>query len=440
MSSTGVRLNDMEVPEAAVTASIPALTYRPRVIDAELGLALEAAGGVLIEGARGSGKTESARQIAKSEVRLDTDMQARNAGLIAPEVLLEGDNPRLIDEWQLVPEIWNQVRRRIDDTGGRAGLFILTGSAEARDDATRHSGAGRIVRLTMRPMSLTEMGYSSGAVSLAGLLDGETPHAGDQGLGIREIAEIIAVGGWPALQARTVDQALTAVRSYLTESARVDLRRIDGPRHEPQRVAKVLRSLARFTACAIGNKPIADDASDPDDPISRQAVSQYLSALAGIFVLEDLPAWAPTLRATDRVRKKPKHHFVDPSIAVAALRADPDRLVREVDTLGLLFESLVVRDLRVYAQAMSASVMHFQEQRIEADAIVECPDGRWAAFEMKLGLSHVEAGVESLLALRRRLAGNRQGEPASLNVITGWGYAYQRPDGVNVIPVSALAP
>jgi predicted AAA+ superfamily ATPase len=146
------------------------------------------------------------------------------------------------------------------------------------------------------------------------------------------------------------------------------------------------------------------------------------------------------LRATDRVRKKPKRHFVDPSIAVAALRADPDRLVREVDTLGLLFESLVVRDLRVYAQAMGASVLHYQEQRIEADAVVECPDGRWAAFEMKLGPSQVQAGVDSLLALQRRVTGNRQGEPASLNVITGWGYAYQRPDGVNIIPIGALAP
>ena len=423
-----------------MTTPLPPVSYRPRIIDAELDLALHATGGVLIEGARGCGKTETARQKAKSEVRLDTDLQARAAGLVAPEVLLDGDNPRLIDEWQLVPEVWNQVRRRIDDTGGQAGLFILTGSAEARDDATRHSGAGRILRLTMRPMSLAEMGYSSGAVSLAGLLRGEVPHAGDQGLGIREIAEIVAVGGWPASQTKTVNQALAAVRGYLTESARVDLRRIEGPQHEPERVARVLRSLARYMACAIGDRPIADDASDSDDPISRQTVSGYLSALRRIFVLEDLPAWAPTLRATDRVRKKPKHHFVDPSLAVAALRADPDRLVLEVDTLGLLFESLVIRDLRVYAQAMDASVLHYQEQRIEADAIVECPDGRWAAFEMKLGPSQVEAGVESLLALRRRVAGNRQGEPVSLNVITGWGYAYRRPDGVNIIPLAALAP
>jgi predicted AAA+ superfamily ATPase len=420
--------------------SLPSVAYRPRVIDAELDLALHATGAVLIEGARGCGKTETARQTAKSEVRLDTDLQARAAGLVAPEVLLDGDNPRLIDEWQVVPEVWNQVRRSVDDSGGRAGLFILTGSAEGRDDATRHSGAGRILRLTMRPMSLAEMGYSSGAASLAGLLRGESPRAGDQGMGIKEIAEIIAVGGWPALQTKTVNQALTAVRSYLTESARVDLRRIEGPRHDPERVARVLRSVARYTACAIGDKPIADDASVSDDPISRQTVSEYLSALARIFVLEDLPAWAPTLRATDRVRKKPKRHFVDPSIAVAALRADPDRLVREVDTLGLLFESLVVRDLRVYAQAMGASVLHYQEQRIEADAVVECPDGRWAAFEMKLGPSQVQAGVDSLLALQRRVTGNRQGEPASLNVITGWGYAYQRPDGVNIIPIGALAP
>ncbi len=420
--------------------ALPASDYRPRVADAEIDNALRASGGVLIVGARGCGKTEAARQQAKSEVLLDTNLQARAAGLVAPDVLLDGDHPRLIDEWHLVPEVWNQARRRIDDAHGKPGLFILTGSAEAKDDETRHSGAGRIIRLTMRPMTLAEMGYSSGAVSLAALLRGVPARAGDQGLGIREIADIIAVGGWPVVQSKPVNQALTAVRGYLKESARVDLRRLDGPNHEPERVMRVLRSLARHTASAIGDKPVAQDASDPGDPISRQTVNEYLSALTRIFVLEDLPAWAPTLRATDRVRKTPKHHFVDPSLAVAALRADPDRLVHEVDTLGLLFESLAVRDLRVYAQSMDASVMYYQEQRIEADAIVECPDGRWAAFEMKLGPSQVDDGAASLLALRRRVAGNRQGEPASLNVITGWGYAYQRADGVNVVPIGSLAP
>lgn len=421
-------------------ASLSAVAYRPRIVDSELNEALSASGGVLIEGARGCGKTMTARQKAQSQVLLDTNLQARSAGLIAPEVLLDGENPRLIDEWQLVPEVWNQVRRRIDDVGGDPGLFILTGSAERRDDGTRHSGAGRIIRLMMRPMSLAESGHSSGAVSLVGLMRGEPPRAADPGLDIRDLAQAIAIGGWPALQTRTIDQALIAVRSYLTESARVDLKRADGPQHDPERVAKVLRSLARYSASAVGDKLIAADASNPDDPISRQTAAEYMSALSRIFVLEDLPAWAPTLRATDRIRKKPKHHFVDPSIAVAALRADPDRLLLEPDTLGLLFESLVVRDLRVYAQAMNASVLHYQEQRIEVDAIVECSNGRWAAFEAKLGPSQVETGVESLLALQRRVAGNRQGEPMSLTVVTGWGYAYQRPDGVNIVPIVALAP
>lgn len=420
--------------------SQPPIEYRPRIVDAELDQALAAAGGVMIEGARASGKTETARQKANSEVRLDTDLQARAAGLVAPEVLLAGQRPRLIDEWQLVPEIWNQVRRHIDDSGGVAGQFILTGSAEPRGDATRHSGAGRILRLMMRPMSLAEMGYSSGDVSLSALLRGETPRSHDQGLGIRQIAEIIAVGGWPALQTRGVDEALTSVRGYLMESTRVDLQRLDGPRHDPARVERVLRSLARFIASAAADQVIAADASDAHDPLSRQSVRRYLDALTRIFIVEDLPAWAPTLRARARLRKKPKHHFVDPSIAVAALKADPDRLVRDVDTLGLLFESLAVRDLRIYAQAMSASVLHYHDERIEVDAIVECSDGRWAAFEMKLGPSQVEDGARSLKALGRRVVGNVQGEPMSLNVVTGWGYAYQRPDGVNVVPITALAP
>lgn len=366
--------------------------------------------------------------------------QARAAGLLDPGLLLDGERPRLIDEWQLVPDVWNHVRRAVDGTGGSGGSFILAGSAEAREDRTRHSGALRFLRLLMRPMSLSELGYSSGDISLAGLLRGEPVRAPDPGIDIRTIADVVTVGGWPALGDRTVNQALLIVNGYLKETARVDLRRLDGPRHDPENVLRVLRSLSRNVATTIRSQAIARDVSAGDGPIDRETVKAYLDALVRIFVLEDLPAWSPTLRASARARTSPKRHLVDPSLAVAAMGADPDRLLREVDTLGLLFESLVVRDLRVYAQAMDASVMHFVDQRIEADAIVECRDGRWAAFEIKLGPSLIDQGAASLLALRRRLEGSRQGAPASLNVITGWGFGYRRPDGVNVIPIGAFAP
>lgn len=414
--------------------------YLPRIADAELAAALRASGAVLIEGARGCGKTETALRRSASRVLLDVDDAAREAGLLDASLLLQGDRPRLIDEWQLVPQVWNQVRRAVDVSGGRPGSFILTGSTEAREDHTRHSGALRILRLMMRPMTLAEMGHSSGDISLDALLRGGPIRAGDPGLDIRDIAELVSVGGWPALRGRTVNEALTILGGYLRETARVDLRRLDGPRHDVENVLRTLRSLARHVATPIQSQTIAKDIRAGDDPIDRETVKSYLDALTRIYVLEDLPAWAPTLRANARARTSPKRHLVDPSLAVAALGADPDRLVFEVDTLGLLFESLVIRDLRVYAQAMGAHVMHYLEPRIEADAIVECPDGRWAAFEMKLGPSEVEEGAASLRALAARMVGSRQGSAQSLNVITGWGYGYTRPDGINVVPLGALAP
>jgi len=393
--------------------------YLPRLADAELAAALSAAGAVLIEGARGSGKTKTASQRAVSEVRLDINDRARVAGLLDPSLLLDGERPRLIDEWQLVPDVWNHVRRAADDDG--AGGFILTGSAEAREDRSRHSGALRFVRMLMRPMSLAEMGYSTGDASLAALLDGAPVRAADPQLDIRAIAEIVTRGGWPALRERTVNDALLVLEGYLQESARVDLRRLDGPTHDAENVLRTLRALARNVATTIKSQTLAKDIGAGGDPIDRETVKAYLAALSRIFVLDDLPAWSPTLRAAARARTAPKRHLVDPSLAVVAMGADPDRLLAEVDTLGLLFESLVVRDLRVYARTMGAKVMHYMEQRIEADAIVECRDGRWAAFEIKLGPGLIEAG-------------------ASLNVVTGWGYGYRRPDGVNVIPIGALAP
>jgi len=411
--------------------------YLPRLADAELSAALSAAGAVLIEGARGCGKTRTAGQQAASEVRLDVDSRAREAGLLDPSLLLDGKRPRLIDEWQLVPDVWNHVRRAVDD--GSGGI-ILTGSAEAREDRSRHSGALRFVRMLMRPMSLAEMGYSTGDVSLAALLDGAPARATDPQIDVRAIAEIVTRGGWPALRDRTVNDALLVLEGYLQESARVDLRRLDGPAHDADNVLRTLRALARSVATTIKSQTLARDISAGDDPIDRETVRAYLAALSRIFVLDDLPAWSPTLRAAARARTAPKRHLVDPSLAVAAMGADPDRLLAEVDTLGLLFESLVVRDLRIYARTAGASVMHYAEQRIEADAVVECRDGRWAAFEVKLGPGQVEDGAASLLALARRMEGSRQGPAASLSVVTGWGYGYRRPDGVNVIPIGALAP
>ncbi len=419
----------------------PGFDYRPRIADLELTARLAATGAVVIEGPRGCGKTETARQAAASEVRLDIDDDARAAGLLAPALLLDGDRPRLIDEWQLVPAIWNQVRREVDATGGRPGQFILTGSAVPADDVTRHSGALRFSRLRMRPMSLLEAGYSTGDISLKGLLDGAELRATDPGLTIHDLAERITVGGWPNLQGSTIDEASIALRGYLEETRRVDLVRVDGVARDPENVARVLRSLARNVATGASARAIAADVGGVDGPIDHHTVLSYLAALSRLFVLEDLPAWSPALRSRTILRSAPTRHFVDPSLAVAALGTGPDRLLRDVETLGLLFESLVVRDLRIYAQAMDASVFHYRDSTdLEADAIVEHRDGRWAAFEVKLGQAAIDTAAAMLLRVAARVDREKHGKPAVLGVITGWGYGYQRPDGVAVIPIAALGP
>ncbi len=415
--------------------------YRPRVADAELAVRLAAIGAVLIEGPRGCGKTATGLRAASSAVRLDVDGEARAAGLLSPTLLLDGARPRLIDEWQLVPAVWNHVRREVDATGGRPGQFILTGSAVPADDATRHSGALRFSRLRMRPMSLAEAGYSSGDVSLAALLDGAEVRATDPGLDIGDIAQRISVGGWPALLDRSVDEAQVALRGYLDETRRVDLARADGVARDPENVGRVLRSLARHVATPASARSIAAEVGGAEGPIDHHTVLGYLAALTRVFVLEDLPAWAPVLRSRSLLRSAPTRHFVDPSLAVAALGADPGRLLRDVRTLGFLFESLVVRDLRVYAGALDATVSHYRDSTdLEADVIIERRDGTWAAFEVKLGPGAVDAAARTLLRVADRVDSSRHGPPAALAVITGWGFGYRRPDGVSVIPIGALAP
>jgi predicted AAA+ superfamily ATPase len=417
------------------------VSYRDRIVDSELDSRLGATGAVLIEGPRGCGKTETARRAARSEVRLDVDDEARSAAVVAPAVLLDGEKPRLIDEWQLVPAVWDHIRRDVDEHPDQAGRYILTGSAVAADDQVRHSGGLRFTRLRMRPMSLSETGHSSGDVSLSGLFAGEAPRAGDPGLTIHEVVERVSVGGWPGLLGRTTDQALMALRGFLDETSRVDLHRLDGVRRDPENVARVLRSLARNISTQASARAIAADVSGSEEAIDHHTVLSYVAALSRLFVIEDLPAWSPALRSRSALRQARTHHFVDPSLAVAALDADSTRLLRDIETLGLLFESLVVRDLRVYAQGLDANVYHYRDNTgLEADAIVQRRDGAWAAFEVKLGHQTIDAAAAALLRLAERVDVDRHGRPAALGVITGWGYAYRRPDGVDVIPIGTLAP
>lgn len=415
--------------------------YIPRFADAELASRLRATGAVLVEGPRGCGKTQTALRAAKSAVRLDRDQAARRAGELSPALLLDGERPRLIDEWQLVTGVWNEVRGDVDDHPEEAGRYILAGSAVPADDVTRHTGSLRITRLRMRPMSLAESGHSSRKVALATLFAGGEAEAADPGLDIHDIAERIVIGGWPALLRRDPADAMVATQGYLDETCRVDLGRLDGPRHDPDNVARVLRSLARCVATEASASTIGADVAGADGPraVGYHAVIDYLKALTRLFIVEDQPAWAPALRSRGVLRSSVTRHFVDPSLAAAALGAGPDRLLRDPATLRVLFESLVIRDLRIYGQSIGASVSHYRENTgAEADAILQLRSGQWAAVEVKLGQGDIDKGASSLLRVAANVDAGRHGNPAFLAVVTGWGYAYRRPDGVFVIPIGAL--
>jgi uncharacterized protein len=416
------------------------MQYRQRVVDGQLGGLMDAMGAVVIEGPKACGKTMTALQLARSVVRLDVDANARAAAAIDPSLILEGEVPRLIDEWQIEPTVWNHVRRLVDDRQAN-GQFLLTGSAVPADDATRHTGAGRIARMRMRPMSLFESGHSTGAVSLAGLMAGLPTRCPDPGLDVQEIARRVAIGGWPRFVDAPVEHALTAMRAYVDEVRRTDVQRAGGVNHDPDRVLQLMRSLARNVGTMTGVKTLARDVAGAEEAIDHKTAFSYYNALERLMVIEDQPAWGPHLRSRARVRVTPKRRFVDPAIAVAVMRATPDRLLADLNLLGFLFESLVIRDLRIHAQAMDAQVMHYKDGTdLEVDAIVECADGRWAALEVKLGPGMVDQAAATLLTFADKVDPEKCGSPRFLAVVTGFGPGYTRPDGIQVIPIGALGP
>ena len=414
--------------------------YRPRIADRELAQRLRAAGAVLIEGPRGCGKTEIARCAAASEVLLDTDRNAREALAVDPSVVLAGDTPRLFDEWQSTPEVWNHLRQAVDDRRER-GQFILTASAIPPDDRTRHTGAGRVGRFRLRPMSLAELGRSTGGVSLRELLDGDRPSAGKAELSAAELAEILCVGGWPGHLDSPPKAAARANRDYLEDTCRTDLERADGVRRDPRRVSRFLKSLARHTATCASLATIARDVGGSEETVAAPTARAYLAALERIMVVEDQPPWSPRLRSRSRLRAAPKRHFADPSLAVAAVAAGPAHLLRDFRWFGFLFESLVVRDLRVYAQATGGLVHHYRDNTgLEVDAVVDAGPGRWGAFEVKMAAVRADEAAANLLRFAERVDTDPIGEPSVLGVIVANGYAYRRPDGVAVIPITALGP
>lgn len=415
--------------------------YRERVLDAELAERLSAIGAVLIEGPKACGKTESAIQKAATNYRLDVDPAARNAASIAPDLLLDSPSPVLFDEWQVVPTLWDQIRRAVDDHAPTKGLYILTGSATPSEDVNRHSGAGRIAVIQMRPMSLMESGHSTGQASLKAVLAGDKVTAQDAGLTVPDIIDRICIGGWPALLDADPQDAGSWLRDYLNQIVLVDIQGLGVRRRDPENIRRLLHSLARNVGTVAKVTALARDVGGAEGPVARATVDGYLDSLSRLRLTENSPAWAPHMRSATPLQSSPTRYFVDPSLAVAALGQGPSQLLGDLNATGFFFENLVVRDVRIYAQRLGGQVHHWRDQnQNEVDVVVTLPDGRWGAFEVKMNPADTDKAATSLLAFAEKVDQNKAGSPAALGVITSTGFAYGRPDGVTVLPIGTLGP
>lgn len=419
--------------------------YRNRVVDAILQEKLEGKGAVLIEGPKWCGKTTTAEQIAKSVLYMD-DPQSKeqnvNMAALNPKRLLSGETPRLIDEWQIAPKLWDAIRFEVDHRDD-LGQFVLTGSAVPPDTKEiTHSGTGRFSWLMMRPMSLYESGESTGEVSLSRLFEGKGEVDGESKLDLERIAFLICRGGWP----RSIDMrdkiALNQAIDYYDAVVHSDINRADGVEKNPERVKRLMRSLARNQGQQIANTAIAADiAANNESTINQETVAGYISALKKIFVVEDMPAWNPNLRSKSAIRTSDTRYFVDASIAAAALGIGPNDLINDLNTMGFLFETMCVRDLRVYAEALGGSVYHFRNKAgLECDAVVHLRNGSYGLIEIKLGGEKlIREGIETLTALTESIDTSKMKEPAFRMILTAVDqYAYRREDGICIVPVGCL--
>lgn len=415
------------------------MEYKQRLSDTELRRKLGAAGAVLIRGPKACGKTESAKQVAKSILNVDRDVQVPILMGTAPERLLLGDTPRLIDEWQVEPRLWNFIRHEVDDRK-KAGQFILTGSANPDQSADMHSGAGRFAVVDMRTLSWHELGLSTGRVSLGKLFEGEAVGVADEPTPLELIVDRIVMGGFPGLLNKSMSQAVDVNKAYIELLAEVDMSRVSGSKRDPVKIRSLLRSLARNTTTLVEISTLQRDISQEDNTsTSRPTVYNYLDALYRLMILEDQPAWNTHIRSSAQLRNSPKWHFTDVSLAVAALGLDAAALLSDLRYVGFLFESLVTHDLRVYGQVNGAKVYHYRDSsKLEVDAIVQKDNGDWCAFEIKLGVDRIEDAATSLKKFAALLDVKRVSPPKSLNIITGTGISYTRKDGINVISIASL--
>ena len=422
------------------------MDYIPRIVDAQLRQRLSQTGAVFVRGPKWCGKTSTCEQLSASALKMrDPDAYSSNmeAASLKPSLLLRGARPRLIDEWQVAPVLWDAVVYDVDRRGGQPGQFLLTGSATPKDfgegEFPKHTGTGRIARVDMDPMSLEESGHSSGDVRLSALFEGIETCEGASSITVEDYASLICAGGWPAPVARRSLDPQTA-RDYLDALCNSDISEASKTAIDPDRARALLRSIARNTAQEASNATLLADVKDVGIGMSEPTLRVYLNALRRLFVIEDVKAWAPTLRSKTPLRNSSVWHLCDPSLSAAALGADEEALLGDLNTMGYLFESLCVRDLRVYMRNMGGGVFHYRDKTgLEADAVLRKSSGEWAGVEVKLGgQERVDEAAAHLLALAKRVDEKKTGAPRFLMVVTGGQYAYTRPDGVHVVPIGCL--
>lgn len=421
--------------------------YLPRVVDKTLETYLQAFGAVVIEGPKWCGKTWTAEHAAQSEVKIGSaegGFQNRRLAETSPALVLQGDEPRLIDEWQEVPALWDAVRAEVDEGRGK-GRFILTGSSTPKRKGIMHSGAGRIARLAMDTMSLYETGDSSGEVSLQDICTGKAPDIMTGEVDLARIAELIIRGGWPESIGMPIEFASLLPGQYIEAIISDDASRIDGKRRDVGKMRRLLRSLARNECTTVSNKVLKRDIREAEDEdISAATIAEYLDVFTRLFLLADQAPFAASVRSSVRVKQQAKRHFCDPSLACSLMGIrEPRRLVEDLETMGFLFEALVEHDLRIYASSFGAGLFHYQDYgNREVDAVVELPNGEWTAIEVKLGANKIDEAAANLLKVAEGFGNDVKAKrPAALCVVCGMtNAAYRRPDGVYVVPITALRP
>lgn len=419
--------------------------YKKRIADELLKKKLKGKGAVLIQGPKWCGKTTTAEQISNSVLYMDNpEDKEQNISLadLQPSLLLTGATPRLIDEWQLAPKLWDAIRFEVDHRG-EEGQFILTGSSvPANMDEVTHTGTGRFAWLTMRPMTLYESGESNGSISLLELFNNSTKLNGISELTLKDVAYLCCRGGWPRSIFMDKEAALEQAYDYYNAVVNSDISRVDNINRDPERAKNLMRSYARNIGSQVSNETIKDDMINNDlFSLGVDTVLSYINALKKLFVIEESPAWNPNLRSKTAIRTSKTRYFVDPSIAVAALGIGPNDLINDLNTFGLIFESLCIRDLRVYAESINGSVYHYRDASgLECDAVVHLRSGVYGLIEIKLGGDNlINEGVENLIKMKNKIDTEKMNNPAFLMVLTATGkYAYQREDGVYIVPIGCL--